>query len=518
MKTKTFIIACFICTANVFALKPNQILIVANEDCPPSIQLAQYYSQKRKVPQSHILPLPLGGALYDKIKRTDYNTLIAAPIRKKLSTPQFEGKIKCLLTLYGVPFKVGPRGKIEFQKQNLEKLQALMSEKKKQLYDITEALKALNNPKYQKQTNPKKYPSVKKIVGKLDSALKNAYSQVKKISDHSTEQKYMEKWLMMYDTIYGRPNAQKIANEKLNTSIKTTQEEIRKINEAAGIVKQAKNQKWDTEMKIDNNYYPSLEKFAGIKTLLINLSSDIDKIKGTETSASLDSELSMVMFDDYELYREQPNELTNNILASATKTLMVSRLDGPNKNIAAALIDKAISAEKTRLKGTAYIDSGYSLKKKQNSGYTQFDQALYDTVVLIKQETDIKVIHEHTINLFQKDQCPKTAIYCGWYSLKKYIDAFDFVDGAVGYHIASFEAQKLRSPTTTQWVPEMLKNGITATIGPVTEPYLRAFPKPNLFFQELINGKCLVEAFYKTKPFNSWQMLLIGDPLYKPFN
>ena len=25
------------------------------------------------------------------------------------------------------------------------------------------------------------------------------------------------------------------------------------------------------------------------------------------------------------------------------------------------------------------------------------------------------------------------------------------------------------------------------------------------------------EAFYHTKPYNSWQMILIGDPLYTPF-
>ena len=96
-------------------------------------------------------------------------------------------------------------------------------------------------------------------------------------------------------------------------------------------------------------------------------------------------------------------------------------------------------------------------------------------------------------------------------------DAFDFVDGAVGYHIASFEAIDLRDSTSSQWCPAMLTDGITATIGPVAEPYLTAFPKPHEFFEELIEGKCLVEAYYITKPFNSWQMLLVGDPLYKPF-
>jgi uncharacterized protein (TIGR03790 family) len=61
----------------------------------------------------------------------------------------------------------------------------------------------------------------------------------------------------------------------------------------------------------------------------------------------------------------------------------------------------------------------------------------------------------------------------------------------------------------------MLSHGITATLGPVGEPYLLSFPQPYEFFAELLDGKCLVEAFYRTNPFNSWQFILIGDPLYR---
>ncbi|MGB2865090.1 MAG: TIGR03790 family protein [Sedimentisphaerales bacterium] len=67
-------------------------------------------------------------------------------------------------------------------------------------------------------------------------------------------------------------------------------------------------------------------------------------------------------------------------------------------------------------------------------------------------------------------------VYCGWYSLKKYVDAFEFVDGAIGYHIASFEAVNLRDPNSSQWCPSMLIDGITATFGAVSEPYLHSFP------------------------------------------
>ena len=193
---------------------------------------------------------------------------------------------------------------------------------------------------------------------------------------------------------------------------------------------------------------------------------------------------------------------------------MVSRLDGPDYDIIKGLIDKAITAEKKGLKGIAYIDSRGITSRNM---YGHFDQSLRNLAAFTRSETEIPVIEERAAKLFAPGTCPKAALYCGWYSLSKYIDAFDFVDGAIGYHIASFEAVSLRDPNSSQWCPSLLMDGITATLGPVAEPYLHAFPEPRAFFPKLYEGNCLVEAYYRTMPVNSWQMLLIGDPLYRPF-
>jgi uncharacterized protein (TIGR03790 family) len=252
------------------------------------------------------------------------------------------------------------------------------------------------------------------------------------------------------------------------------------------------------------------------KHQLAQLQSEIDRITGNETDASVDSELSMLLCGDYELYRWQPNRLKDNPLG-LSNTLMVCRLDGPSFEIAKGLIDKAIKAEKTGLTGIAYIDSRGIADDRNPYSLGHFDQSLRDLASLIKFRTKMVVKEEQTEKLFEPGACPQAAIYCGWYSLKKYIDAFDFVDGAIGYHISSLEAVDLRDPNSSQWCPSMLKDGITATLGAVAEPYLHSFPNPREFFLALFNGRCLVEAFYYTKPFNSWQLVLIGDPLYTPF-
>jgi uncharacterized protein (TIGR03790 family) len=390
--------------ATVFALEPDEILVIANSNVEASIRLAKYYCEKRGTPESNILALPLGAALNDTIARDDYDKKLAEPIRKKLSDYEFAVKIRCLLTTYGVPIKVGKREPLKDQQDKLRQLEKLAEQEK------------------------------------------NKIEQLKQ-------------------------------NGSADTSSKA---------------KDSKRQ-------------------------LAQLQSEIDLIIGKETNASVDNELSMVLCGNYELYRWQTNRLKDNLQGLFSNTLMVSRLDGPSFEIVKGLIDKAITAEKIGLTGIAYVDSRGIPDDKNPYSIGHSDQSLRDLASLIKFRTKMVVKEEKTEKLFEPGECPQTAIYCGWYSLKKYVDAFDFIDGAVGYHISSLEAVDLRDPNSSQWCPAMLKDGITATLGAVDEPYLHSFPNPKDFFLELFNSRCLVEAYYDTNPFNSWQLVLIGDPLYRPF-
>lgn len=391
-----------------FALEPNEILIIANRDIESSMDIAAYYRSRRNVPKENVLALSLGPSLTDDISRDDYDSRLAGPIRRALLRPEFSGRIRCLLTIYGVPYKVGARPPLAGRQKRLQKLRRHLQIQQ----------------------------------SKLEQILQNKASD----SNESNDKDEMQ-----------------------------------------------------------------------IRLVISRLKSEIDRIMGVETNAAVDSELSMVLFGPYELYRWQPNRLKKNLRDVDTKTLMVSRLDGPSAQITRSLIDKSIVAEQTGLQGAACIDSrGIANDDGQNS-FGRYDQSLRDLAVLTRFQTRILVREERTDKLFEPGSCPRTALYCGWYRLKDYVDAFDFVDGAVGYHIASLEAVDLHDANSRQWCPAMLADGITATLGAVAEPYLHSFPKPKDFFLELFDGRCLVEAYYRTKPFNSWQLVLVGDPLYTPF-
>jgi uncharacterized protein (TIGR03790 family) len=121
--------------------------------------------------------------------------------------------------------------------------------------------------------------------------------------------------------------------------------------------------------------------------------------------------------------------------------------------------------------------------------------------------------------LFGPGQAPEAAIYCGWYSLAKYVPAFEWHRGAVGYHMASAECRTLKKDDSQVWCKKMIEAGVAATIGPVNEPFIQAFPLPEIFFTLLADGSLsLAECYLASIPFFSWQMILIGDPLYRPFD
>jgi uncharacterized protein (TIGR03790 family) len=120
--------------------------------------------------------------------------------------------------------------------------------------------------------------------------------------------------------------------------------------------------------------------------------------------------------------------------------------------------------------------------------------------------------------VFEPNECPDTALYIGWYSLQKYVPAFTFVKGAVGFHVASWEAVHLRDPNCQEWVPQMIAHHVAATIGACDEPFLHAFPLAEDFFSLLLTGKVTIaEAYWRTVPHVSWRMMLLADPLYNPF-
>jgi uncharacterized protein (TIGR03790 family) len=244
-----------------------------------------------------------------------------------------------------------------------------------------------------------------------------------------------------------------------------------------------------------------------------------------ESEAALDSELAMLWYDRYELRRWQLNLLYFQVPEAARRgkppIVMTARLDGPSVAVVKRMIDDAVETEARGLSGKVYVDARgirFDPKSETGHGYGGYDESMREMARLLQQTGKMTVVLDDRPELFGPGSCPDCALYCGWYSLGKYVDCCRFVPGAVAWHLASSEATTLRDPHTKEWCKNILENGAAATLGPVAEPYTIGFPKPAEFFGFLATGEyTLVECYWKTELFASWMTTLIGDPLYNPF-
>ncbi len=240
-----------------------------------------------------------------------------------------------------------------------------------------------------------------------------------------------------------------------------------------------------------------------------------------DRTAAFDSELALVQMEDYDLGMWQPNPFfvgyKHPTGIDKSRVIMTSRLDGPTPASVKRMITDAISAEKEGLSGTAYFDARWKYPASAVKGsYALYDKSIHNTANHLKKSNILPVVLDDTPQLFSPGQCKQTALYCGWYSLARYIDSFEWVKGSVGFHIASSECTTLKNPKSQVWCKKMIEKGITATVGPVGEPYVEAFPIPEAFFGLLTEGYLtLAEAYLASVPHLSWKMVLIGDPLYR---
>jgi len=240
--------------------------------------------------------------------------------------------------------------------------------------------------------------------------------------------------------------------------------------------------------------------------------------------ASVDSELTLVKrYGEYELdwWIANPLYLPGRGMKKSgirpSDVLMVSRLDAPDLATVRRMIDDGIFAEKNGLSGTACFDCRYpAIPDKDLTPYQLYDKWLRIAAETTRQR-GIRPILDTGKAVFPEGSCKDVIFYSGWYSLARYVDAFTWRRGAVAYHIASGECTSLHGGGR-QWCPRLLEDGACVTLGPVAEPYVQAFPPPHLFFRLLFRPDLsIAEAYTLSCPYLSWQMVLVGDPLYRPF-
>jgi uncharacterized protein (TIGR03790 family) len=240
------------------------------------------------------------------------------------------------------------------------------------------------------------------------------------------------------------------------------------------------------------------------------------------TEAGVDSELALLpSAGSYDIPGALPNPYfgqTNAALFHPTNGVwLVSRLDGPSPALAKGLVDKAMQAEKHGLGGHAYID----LRDIRTGGYKTGDDWITNAASASKRLGFSTYVDNRPDTLPPTFPLSQVGLYFGWYAWSAdgpfARPEVEFEPGAIAYHLHSFSAADPRS-STANWVGPFVAKGATLTLGCVAEPYLELTPNPHLLIEMLgILRFTAGEAGIACQRSLSWQNVVIGDPLYRPF-
>jgi uncharacterized protein (TIGR03790 family) len=508
------------------ALEPDQVLVVVNQNVPDSLELGRHYLAVRKVPAENLVAVGTTGDYL--VSRADYERQIRDPIRQAVRRRGLEHRIQAMVLLWGVPVRVASPPDPKADLHAFYKVRAARAQHQAALDykllgqpavagegDLSPLAEVLGAPA---AVEPRPLPTVGAITKDFGPAVQARIETISQIANPVARQAAWRGLLALVLDARGLAGLVALL-EKNQTPWNQRLPEYRASAAQAARQLKAMPASAPADVAAARGRLDLLHTTGGAFAVRAYAQKQADATAPPLADAAVDSELALLWWGDYPLDRWLPNPLHYGFRlpsrAAAWRTpltLMTSRIDGPSPADARRIIDGSFLAEQEGLRGQFYIDIG---GPKRAAAY---DAVLEGLAAFARLHGRMETVVDRSPQVFGPGACPMAALYVGWYSLQKYVDAFTWAPGAVGFHIASFEAAHLRDSASNEWCPQMIRRGVCATIGAVDEPYLPTLPQVEAMYPLLMTGRMTVaEAYWRTMPTVSWRVTLIADPLYTPF-
>lgn len=525
LATCILLVFSYCCTFNAAALEPDQILLITNKNAPQGLKLAQFYADKRHVPDHRILELDLPTA--EEMSCDAYERQVVPAVRAFLRDNGLERKIACLLTFYGVPIRVAARVNSAEDKKELEALKAELAALPARTEPLVQALEKLAvdaDASFQQKPGG----DLEALSHRADAAFRQVAARAAQ-ADPAERERLQARSMEVLEPLMGKMGmmerrlkeallaASRPAGTQPAIAAPTTQG-VELFVQFRATLLALRERKYDADSR--RQLRELVQRHLGPFEYARLLDLQIAHFQTENTAAAFDSELSM-LWCEYPKSLWIVNPLHYGMPAQrSAPVMMVMRLDGPQSGTVSQIILTSLKAEAEGLKGRVVIDSrGLPAEKDgKPDPYGAYDQTLRNLEELVRTKTKLSMLFDDRPEVLAAGSAKKVAVYMGWYSVDKYVPACEFVPGAVGFHLASYTMVTLKKDDPKCWVRGMLNDGIAATLGPVAEPYLQAFPNADDFYPLLFTGKLtLAEVYWKTTPMASWMISMIGDPLYTPY-
>lgn len=510
------------------ALEPADIVILYNKASPSSLEIANYYATARQIPRDHILPID-HCPVQEFIAQSIYQNTVQPEVIAGLEKIGMKDKVKCLVTTLDVPLRIEAVIPTNEKKTEFDADQKSLTDITNQLHARLDeynriALQAATTTQAATPAIPADAKDWQKAAAELNVAANQAARRISTLTgdpqqaalaEMVNQQEQTGGLVALLATIHVRPDSpNEAAAQKRLTEVQSRVQDIeRQVVDLKTHMDLAENRAKLIALRKESH---GLIGAAEMTEEVINY------LNPPESEASLDNELAMC-FADQNYPRAKWVLNPHNVefypmiknMRNVPRTVLVCRVDGSTVEKTEEMIRTTLVVEKKGLEGKMYLDAR---GLHGTDGYAQFDAKIRDAADWLKTNSTMEVVLDDKPELFKYRDCPDAALYCGWYSVHHYVDTCQWVPGAVGYHVASFEMTSLHTFREQGWVVNLLDRGFCGTEGPVNEPYLHSFPKPNLFFPLLLSGQFTQgEVWELTCPLLSWQQAYVGDPLYNPF-
>jgi uncharacterized protein (TIGR03790 family) len=510
--------------AAALALAPQDLVVVFNENLPESREVAAHYARHRQVPEAQLLGVAVTTA--ERMSREEFDRQLAPPVRREVERLKRQGRRPAILLVYGIPLAVNAPGTPEYDRTFQDLAARQLADCRRLVLDLLFKLRLLAE---QEPAEPAPAADLESLpTPELLRQAREIMERAGRLLEPSEPPALEPLERLKISSLLLRLTGTSAAAAGLAARGRQDRQKLQEQE----LLKMHALVQMDLEHEAFFGLFPdqALIRASGVRVVegvlgeLAFWEQVHSLITRPEAAAAVDSELTLVLANRYQRARWRPNPFLPQldhlpfIKEVRENTVMVGRLDGPTPAIARRLVDDALEVEKSGLQGIFYLDARGLAHKESLDYYAQFDRRLVELYARVRKFSPLKAVLDERPEVFPPDSCPQAALYCGWYSLRSYVPAFEWVKGAVAYHVASAEATTLRKPWSNVWCKRMLEEGVAATLGPVEEPYLQSFPPPEEFFPLLMSGQLpLLEVYFRTVPHLSWRQILIGDPLYNPF-
>ena len=239
-----------------------------------------------------------------------------------------------------------------------------------------------------------------------------------------------------------------------------------------------------------------------------------DIISSTSRLASLHTDYSKKKFNS--LYDKQEYQPYEEIENNTTKSLITARIDTPSLQQSLDLINNAKNfRNQLQANGRFFIDPYSSIHK---SGYDDYNNDLTDFICNTLPLLNLKTCSTIFIDPYIDTVLPflqHDSFYWGW-GTEITDDSFFRVTDSARFFLYNADAEggkTLRSIDDGYWAVNALTNEYVCSAGALSDPTIDGYLRPSPFFNALLNGAVLGEAFLYACPFANWTIGFFGDPL-----